>query len=89
MGCFCGSSAALVNVVQDNVDKKVCRIINTGSLDSEATKVLSKSVPSVELAKVDVVDLERCNVLEGEQGHSSVERELLVPRYQASLVVWS
>lgn len=89
MGCLRGSSAALVNVVQDNVDDKVRRIIDTCSLDRKTAKVFGESVPPIELSKVDVIDFEGCYVLEGKQRHSGVERELFVSRDQASFVIWS
>ena len=89
MRCFCGTSAALVNVIQDNVDEKVRWIIDTCSFDSKATKILSEAVPTIELAKVDVVDFKGCDVLESEQRHGCVERKLFVPCDQASFVVWS
>lgn len=66
MRCFGGSSAALINVVEDNVDEKVRGIIDACSLDRKTAKILSKSVPSIELSKVDIVDLESCHILEGE-----------------------
>lgn len=89
MRCFRGSSAALVNVIQDNVDKKIRRIVHTCTLDSKATKIFSEPVPTIELAKVDIIYLKGCDVLEGEQGNGCIERELFIPRNQTSLVVWS
>jgi hypothetical protein len=89
MRCLCGSSAALVNIIKHNVDDKIRRIINTCSLDGKAAEVLSKPVPAIELPEIHVVDLECSDVLEGEQGHSSIEWELLVPRNQTSFVIRS
>jgi hypothetical protein len=66
MRCFCGSSAALVNIIKHNVDDKIRRIINTCSLDGKAAEVLSKPVPAIELPEIHVVDLECSDVLEGE-----------------------
>ena len=89
MRCFRRSPATLVNVVQDNINEQVRRVIDTCPLDSKAAQVLGKSVPAVELTKVDIVNLERSDVLEGEQRHSRIERKLFVARYQAGLMVWS
>ena len=89
MRCLCGSSATLVDVIKHNVDDKIRRVINTCSLDGKAAEVLSKPVPAIELAEVNVVDLQRCNVLEGEQRHSGVERKFLISRDETSLVIGS
>lgn len=88
MGCFGGSSAALVNVVQDNVDKKVRRIIYTSSLHGQAAKVLSQSIPTIKLAEIYVINFEGSDILEGEQRHGRIERELLVTCNQTGFVIW-
>lgn len=86
---FGGSSAALVYVVQDNIDEEVRRIVDTSTLDSQAAKVLSESVPSVKLAEIHIIDLKRGNIFECEQRNGCVERKLLISCNQTSFVVRS
>jgi hypothetical protein len=85
--CLGRTSATLVNIIQHNVDEKVSGVVNTCSLHSQAAKILGQAVPSIELPKVDVVYLERRDILEGEQGDRSIEWKLFISRNQTGLVV--
>jgi hypothetical protein len=50
--------------------------------------MIRNTIPSVELSKVHIADLKSRQVLEGEERHGRVERELFITSYQRSTVVW-
>lgn len=64
--CFGGTSATLVNIIQNDIDQQVSRIFNTCSLNSQTAKVLGQTVPAIELSKVYVVNLKCCDILKSE-----------------------
>ena len=86
-GGFGRTAASLVHVVEDDVDKKVSRIVHAGSLDCEAAQIIRKTIPSVKLTEVNIVDLKSRDVLESMQRYCAVERELFITSNQASFVV--
>jgi hypothetical protein len=85
---FGRTAASLVHVIQHDVDQKVCRIVDTSSLDCKAAQVVRETVPSIELAEVDIVNLESRDIFESMQRYCTVERELLKSGNEASFVVW-
>jgi hypothetical protein len=84
---FGRTAASLVHVIQHDVDQKVCRIVDTSSLDCKAAQVVRETVPSIELAEVDIVNLESRDIFESMQRYCTVERELLKPAMRRAL--WS
>jgi hypothetical protein len=86
-GRFGRPSAALVHVVQDNVDQEVSWIINTCTLHSKAAQIFGQAIPAIELTEVNIVNLKSSHIFESKERHSRVKRELLVAGNETSLVV--
>jgi hypothetical protein len=86
--CFGRPSTAFVNVVQNDIDEEISKVVNTSPLDSQAAQIFSQAVPAVELAKVHIIDLERSDIFKGKERHGSVKRKLFISCNETSLVVW-
>jgi hypothetical protein len=75
LGC---AAAALVHVVQHNINQDVCRVVHAGALEGQGPELLGEPVPAKELPEVNVANLEGLYVLEHVEGDRRVEGELLI-----------
>jgi len=72
------SPPSLVHVVEHDIDQEIREVVNTASLDSQATQLLGQTIPSIHLSKVQIRDLESADVLESKKWYSSIKWKLLV-----------